>query len=205
MSILCQIQRSEVFNHRINNNIHYYSLKFFAYEFCTEPFFEIDLCCLILLFILFVLPFLFLHLLPPPPLYLLPIEQVRGYLRLNSILDPDTDTEESVEIFNKTMNLCQIMASKKIDPLIRVIFSEMLKNGTMFSSCPIQKRHYYLQNFRIDEENLPSYLPETDFLAEIHVFSEPKSGKLINFFVLILNGLIDKSKALNDFKIFTMG
>lgn len=126
-------------------------------------------------------------------------------MRLNSILDPDTDAEESVEIFNKTMNLCQIMASKKIDPLIRVIYSEISRNGTMFNSCPIQKRRYYLQNFRIDEENLPSYLPETDFLVEIHLFSEPKSGRSINFWKFILNGRIDKSKSLDDFKIFTMG
>lgn len=131
--------------------------------------------------------------------------QVRGYLRLNSMLDPDTDTEEPVEIFNKTLNLCQVMVSKKIAPILRVLITEIAKSGTMFTACPIEKKHYYLQNFRIDEENLPSYLPETDFLVEIYVFSDQKSGKSVKYFSIILNGRIDKSKSLDDFKLFTMG
>lgn len=121
------------------------------------------------------------------------------------MVDPDTDTEEAVEIFNKTMNLCQILTSKKVPPILRLLFSELVKNGTMFTSCPIQKKLYYVHNFRIDEENLPSYLPETDFLAEMHVFSDGKSGKSINYWRIILNGRIDKSKSLDDFKMFTMG
>lgn len=121
------------------------------------------------------------------------------------MLDPDTETEEAVEIFNKTLSLCQVLASKKVDPILRVLFAEIAKNGTMFTSCPIQKKRYYLQHFRIDEEYLPSYLPETDFLVEMRVFSDAKAGKSINYWHLIINGRIDKSKALDDFKIFTMG
>ncbi|XP_055316912.1 uncharacterized protein LOC129576228 [Sitodiplosis mosellana] len=125
------------------------------------------------------------------------VEKIRVYLSSNSTFNPDTDTEDSVEIFNKTMNLCQLMASKKVDPLLKVAFSKILKNGTWFTSCPIRKGRYYLQHFRIDEENFPSYLPETDFLVQV----EPKSGRT-SFWNVTLNGRIDKSKALDDFKFF---
>lgn len=62
-----------------------------------------------------------------------------------------------------------------------------------------------MQNFKLDEERLPEYLPETDFLAEIHVFGNQKNGKIIKYWDIILNGRIDKSKMLNDFKLFAMG
>lgn len=119
--------------------------------------------------------------------------------------DPDTDTEEAVEIFNKTLSFCQVLSSKKVDPILRVLYAEVAKFGIMFTSCPILKQRYYLQHFRIDEEYLPSYLPETDFLIEQRVFSDTKGGKSVDYWHIIINGRIDKSKSLDDFKIFTMG
>lgn len=56
----------------------------------------------------------------------------------------------------------------------------------------------------MDEELLPAYLPETDFFARIHVFTN-NSGSRADIWDIKLIGRIDTSKGMDNLKLFSQG
>lgn len=147
--------------------------------------------------------------------------QIEGYLRFDTMDDSETDQPSAVEVINKTVNFCKLLTTKSIAPVIRLSMNEFAKYGVLFKQCPIKKvkislqwirllifilwqGHYYLSNFKMDEELLPPYLPETGFLAMMRVFAN-RTGEDINIWDIKLNGRIDKSKGFDNLRLFTQG
>lgn len=56
----------------------------------------------------------------------------------------------------------------------------------------------------MDEELLPPYLPETDFMGRIKIFTNTTLPET-NIFDITLTGRIDKSKGFDNLRLFTMG
>uniref|UniRef100_T1GAN3 MD-2-related lipid-recognition domain-containing protein n=1 Tax=Megaselia scalaris TaxID=36166 RepID=T1GAN3_MEGSC len=65
-------------------------------------------------------------------------------------------------------------------------------------SCPVKKGIFYIHDYRIDEEMLPSYVPEANFRVILEL-TLPNKGNLAN---VTINGYIDKSKGFNNLKMF---
>lgn len=152
--------------------------------------------------------------------------QIYAYIRFDSLSDLDSDNITSIEVINKTANLCQLLAAKKtMAPIVRLSLKEFAKFGTFFTECPIRKvcqtsrinlkfgmtdkiyfeqAHYYLQHFKMDEELLPAYLPETDFVARVHVFTNSSASRA-DIWDITLIGRIDSSKGMDNLKVFTQG
>lgn len=84
--------------------------------------------------------------------------------------------------------------------------SNFLSQSQIANDCWIyfEQAHYYLQHFKMDEELLPAYLPETDFFARVHVFTNSSASKA-DIWDITLIGRIDSSKGLDNLKLFTQG
>lgn len=56
----------------------------------------------------------------------------------------DTEGEQpsAVEVINKTVNLCKLLGTKSIAPVIRLSMVELSKYGVLFKQCPIKKVNF---------------------------------------------------------------
>ncbi|XP_030385954.1 uncharacterized protein LOC115632838 [Scaptodrosophila lebanonensis] len=113
----------------------------------------------------------------------------------------ENDEGNLSELLNRTVNLCKMLKQRNAEPLIRIIYEDLLNHGNIFKECPIQKGSYSVHEYRLDEELLPSYLPETDFVVSIRL----KTSKNVMLFSGKLYGRIDKSKGFNNLKMFSLG
>ncbi|XP_028893937.1 uncharacterized protein LOC105210636 [Zeugodacus cucurbitae] len=104
-------------------------------------------------------------------------------------------------LVNRSVNFCKFLKQHSMDPILRIIYEDMLKQGNFIKKCPIAKGQYTVREYRIDEEMLPSYVPEASFFAEMKMTKsngqELFDGKLY--------GKIDKSKGFNNLKMFSLG
>ncbi|XP_055908511.1 uncharacterized protein LOC129943233 [Eupeodes corollae] len=105
-------------------------------------------------------------------------------------------------LIKRTVHFCKFLTTKTTDPILKVIYEDLLKHGNFFKSCPVQKGIYYVHDYRIDEEMLPSYVPETTMAVDILWKNAKKETAL---FKGRLIGKIDKSKGFNNLKIFSLG
>ncbi|KAM8707944.1 hypothetical protein ACLKA7_014985 [Drosophila subpalustris] len=112
-----------------------------------------------------------------------------------------TDQANYTNLLTRTLNFCKMLKDRSADPLTRLIYQDLLKHGKWFKECPIQKGIYSLHDYRLDEELLPSFLPETNFKISMRL-TKPKSEQI---FQGVLFGRIDKSKGFNNLKMFSLG
>lgn len=135
------------------------------------------------------------------------------------------ESEDPVELFNYRVHFCAFLSTKHRDPMTRQIYEDIAKYGKIFDTCPLKKVQnfftkffnimciiifysikeiYFLQDYHINEEFLPAYLPETIFKLTSTLYLNNSGTEHV-----IMNGLIegriDKSEGLNNMKIFAMG
>ncbi|XP_017042210.1 uncharacterized protein LOC108088768 [Drosophila ficusphila] len=113
----------------------------------------------------------------------------------------ETDKGNYSTLINRTVNFCQLMKQRNSDPLMRLIYEDLLKHGNLFKECPIRSGTYSLKNYKVDEEMLPSFLPEAKFRFGLQI-SKPKGGMIGRFAIY---GRIDKSKGFDNLKRFSLG
>lgn len=46
-----------------------------------------------------------------------------------------------ITIFEKTLKACQFFKNPSSEPLIKIIYDELVKFGNMFDRCPIKEVH----------------------------------------------------------------
>lgn len=112
-----------------------------------------------------------------------------------------TEQANYTNLFSTSLNFCKMLKERNGDPMVRLLYQDLLKHGQWFKECPIQKGVYNLQNYQVDEEKLPSFLPETNFKLTFRL-SKPKSEQI---FKGVIFGRIDKSKGFNNLKKFSLG
>lgn len=113
----------------------------------------------------------------------------------------ETEPGNYTSLISRTVNLCKMLKDRNADPLTRSFYQDMQRYGKLFKECPIQKGTYTLQDYVVDEELLPSFLPETNFKLNLRL-SKPKNQLI---FKGSFYGRIDKSKGFNNLKLFSMG
>ncbi|XP_017084260.2 uncharacterized protein LOC108116753 [Drosophila eugracilis] len=113
----------------------------------------------------------------------------------------ETDKGNYSTLINRTLNFCKLMKQRNSDPLLRGIYDDLLRHGNLFKDCPIRPGTYSLTNYKVDEEMLPSFLPETKFRFSM-VISKPKVGLIVRSNIY---GRIDKSKGFDNLKRFSLG
>ncbi|XP_033158891.1 uncharacterized protein LOC117140212 [Drosophila mauritiana] len=113
----------------------------------------------------------------------------------------ETDKGNYSTLINRTLNFCKLMKQRNSDPLVRAIYEDLLKHGTLFKECPIRRGTYSLTNYNVDEEMLPSFLPEAKFRIGMMI-STSKGGMIVRSTTF---GRIDKSKGFDNLKRFSLG
>ncbi|XP_016997917.2 uncharacterized protein [Drosophila takahashii] len=113
----------------------------------------------------------------------------------------ETDKGNFSTLINRTLNFCKLLKQRNSDPLVRVIYEDLQKHGNLFKECPIRSGTYSLTNYKVDEEMLPSFLPEAKFRFGMAI-SKPKSGMIVRSTIY---GRIDKSKGFDNLKRFSLG
>lgn len=104
-------------------------------------------------------------------------------------------------LINRTLNFCKLMKQRNADPLVRGIYDDLLKHGNLFKECPIRSGTFSLTNYKVDEEMLPSFLPEAKFRFGL-LITKPKNERIVR---ATIYGRIDKSKGFDNLKRFSMG
>lgn len=104
-------------------------------------------------------------------------------------------------VLSRSVHFCKFLKSHSIDPVLKVIYEDIIKYGNLMKTCPIKKGIFYVHDYRIDEEMLPSYVPEANFQIIIEL-SFPNEVKLAT---AKIHGFIDKSKGFNNLKMFSLG
>ncbi|XP_017122936.1 uncharacterized protein LOC108143195 [Drosophila elegans] len=113
----------------------------------------------------------------------------------------ETDKGNYSTLINRTINFCKLVKQRTSDPLLRGIYEDLLKHGNFIKECPIRRGTYSLINYKVDEEMLPSFLPEAKFRFGLQI-SKPKGGAILRSTVF---GRIDKSKGFDNLKRFSLG
>ncbi|XP_037721893.1 uncharacterized protein LOC119554879 [Drosophila subpulchrella] len=113
----------------------------------------------------------------------------------------ESDKGNFSTLINRTLNFCKLLKQRSSDPLVRGIYEDLLKHGNLFKECPIRSGTYSLTNYKVDEEMLPSFLPEANFRFGLAI-SKPKSGMIVRSTIY---GRIDKSKGFDNLKRFSLG
>ncbi|XP_068148986.1 uncharacterized protein [Drosophila tropicalis] len=120
---------------------------------------------------------------------------------LTASLALENDKGNYSTLLNHTLNFCKMLKVRNTDPLIRSIYDDLIRHGKLIRDCPIQKGTYTLTNYQVDEELMPSFLPETNFQFSV-ILSKPQNDVI---FRGIIHGRIDKSKGFNNLKMFSLG
>ncbi|XP_062132629.1 uncharacterized protein LOC133843205 [Drosophila sulfurigaster albostrigata] len=130
-----------------------------------------------------------------------------------NVLQPLDDVELSISIglqgelgnytniVSRSTNFCKMLKDRSAEPLTRIIYQDMLRFGKLFKECPLPKGTYTLRGYHIDEELLPSFLPETNFQFGLQL-TQAKGQEIFHG---TLHGRIDKSKGFNNLKMFSLG
>uniref|UniRef100_A0A1I8PTF6 Uncharacterized protein n=2 Tax=Stomoxys calcitrans TaxID=35570 RepID=A0A1I8PTF6_STOCA len=110
-------------------------------------------------------------------------------------------------MLSQKVEFCKFLQQRSIDGGLHKIYEDILKQGTFIKTCPIKKGSIYSMNdYHVDEELLPQYVPETNFYVDIQMDKGAIGGGSV---VLLmkgrLQGKIDKSKGFNNLKMFSMG
>ncbi|XP_030571422.1 uncharacterized protein LOC115770325 [Drosophila novamexicana] len=122
-------------------------------------------------------------------------------IELSASVALETQPGNFTNLISKTLNFCKMLKERDAEPLARAIYQDIMRHGKWFKECPIQKDTYTLQDYAVDEELLPSYLPETNFKLKLRLTQQ----KGVQIFKGMLFGRIDKSKGFNNLKMFSMG
>ncbi|XP_018786642.1 PREDICTED: uncharacterized protein LOC108967575 [Bactrocera latifrons] len=120
---------------------------------------------------------------------------------LNYSIALDLDEANYTVLANRTLNFCKFLKQHSLDSVLRNIYEDILKEGNFIKKCPIAKGLYMLREYRIDEEMLPSYVPEASFFVAMKI--SKANGQVL--FDGKLYGKIDKSKGFNNLKMFSLG
>lgn len=104
-------------------------------------------------------------------------------------------------VFARSVHFCKFLKTRSTDPILKIIYDDIVKYGNLMKSCPVKKGIFYIHDYRIDEEMLPSYVPEANFRVILEL-TLPNKGNLAN---VTINGYIDKSKGFNNLKMFSLG
>lgn len=129
------------------------------------------------------------------------ILEVLNDVELTASIALETDQGNYTNLLTRSMNFCKMLKERNADPLSRMIYQDLLRHGNMMKECPIERGTYKLEDYRVDEELLPSYLPETNFKFSVRL-TKPKGDQI---FKGMLYGRVDKSKGFNNLKMFSMG
>lgn len=69
------------------------------------------------------------------------------------------------------IELCQFLKKPDDDPILNMIFEDVKKYGNFATSCPILKGKYFVKDFQLDENKLPSFTPaghyRVDFIWDV--------------------------------------
>lgn len=104
-------------------------------------------------------------------------------------------------LVNRSVNLCKFLKQRSSEPILKLLYEDLIKQSNFIKTCPIKKGTYDIHDYRIDEEMLPSYVPETNFFVPLQM--DLANG--VNLFKGTLHGRIDKSKGFNNLKMFSLG
>ncbi|KAH8380405.1 hypothetical protein KR009_010507 [Drosophila setifemur] len=113
----------------------------------------------------------------------------------------ETDKGNFSTLINRTVNFCKLMKQRNSDPLLRAVYDDLLKHGNLFKECPIRRGYFTLSDYKVDEEMLPSFLPEAKFRFGLLILT-PKNEMIVRCTVY---GRIDKSKGFDNLKRFSLG
>ncbi|KAH8360436.1 uncharacterized protein LOC110190199 [Drosophila serrata] len=113
----------------------------------------------------------------------------------------ETDKGNYSTLINRTLNFCKLLKLRNSDPLLRGIYEDLLKHGNLFKECPIRRGTFSLSHYKVDEELLPSFLPEAKFRFGL-LITRSKNERILR---AVVYGRIDKSKGFDNLKRFSMG
>lgn len=51
----------------------------------------------------------------------------------------ETTKNHYITMFEKTLNVCRFFKNPSSEPLIKIIYDELLKFGNMFDQCPLKE------------------------------------------------------------------
>lgn len=74
-----------------------------------------------------------------------------------------------IQLFNKTRNICRYFKRQNSDPIFNIAVRDILTFSNV-SKCPIQAGHYQMNDFTLDDKNIPRFTPSADFLIRFRFF-----------------------------------
>ncbi|EDV41369.1 uncharacterized protein Dana_GF23456 [Drosophila ananassae] len=113
----------------------------------------------------------------------------------------ETEKGNYSTLITRSINFCKLMKQRNTDPLMRLIYDDLLKHGSFFKECPIRRGPFSLTGYKVDEEALPSFLPESKFRFGLHIL-KPKKETIVRGTIF---GRVDKSKGFDNLKRFSLG
>lgn len=72
------------------------------------------------------------------------------------------DSKTFQTLFGYNFNVCSMVVSFK-ESMFKRLFKNLLKYSNFMQNCPIYEGHYYLHNYRLEANLIPSYLYPGDY------------------------------------------
>lgn len=104
-------------------------------------------------------------------------------------------------VLARSVHFCKFLKNHSIDPILKVIYEHIAQFGNFMKNCPIKKGIYFIHDYRIDEEMLPTYVPEANFNILLEMFFTNN----VKLATVKVHGFVDKSKGFNNLKMFSLG
>lgn len=113
------------------------------------------------------------------------------------LLNEATSSYEVVTHLEPT-SFCKLAMGKTKRPILTMIWKYIQRFGSVPSSCPIRKGHYYINDFDVDESFIPALTPPGAYKLDIifTIADDLGTNKIIH--KLIVFGGVDQSIATDD-------
>ncbi|XP_068144445.1 LOW QUALITY PROTEIN: uncharacterized protein [Drosophila tropicalis] len=99
--------------------------------------------------------------------YLEDFDRFNATFRLSMPRPPFNEYHKLIDV---TFDVCQFFKGSHRHKFIAITYKSMAKHSNMPMKCPQLKGFYFFRNISIGE-NLPAFLPETDFKIEFNFFT----------------------------------
>ncbi|XP_052844961.1 uncharacterized protein LOC128257800 [Drosophila gunungcola] len=79
------------------------------------------------------------------------------------------------------LELCQLLDSVESHFLLKMVTTEIRRIGNLPLECPFKmNKRYYVKEFTINSNVIPSYIPAVNFISDFHIFiKNRKAGRII--------------------------
>ena len=57
------------------------------------------------------------------------------------------------------IDICEFLKNRKSYPMITLFYDDLMHKGNFPKACPLRKDKYYVKNFTLNANMLPSYMP----------------------------------------------